>query len=120
MDMGLANSIAVVTGGNSGLGAAFAQALAEAGAAVAIAARTHARNEQMAQELATLGVRTLAVDVDVTQRAQYESNDPEMAEVSPTELVPPVPVPVPVPPAPPLPVPPVALRKVEKLAVASL
>jgi len=52
--------VAVVTGGNCGLGHAFARALCEAGARVAIAARDHARSERVASEL---GVTAVATDV---------------------------------------------------------
>jgi NAD(P)-dependent dehydrogenase (short-subunit alcohol dehydrogenase family) len=56
----LDGKIAVVTGGNRGLGRAFARALREAGATVAIAARDHARSEQVAVEL---GARAFPTDV---------------------------------------------------------
>jgi NAD(P)-dependent dehydrogenase (short-subunit alcohol dehydrogenase family) len=56
--------VAVVTGGNRGLGYAFAQALGEAGASVAIAARDASENAQAA---AALGA--LAVELDVTDPA---------------------------------------------------
>ena len=53
--------VAVVTGGNRGLGFAFARALGEAGARVAIAARDAGKNAEVA---AALGA--LAVEFDVT------------------------------------------------------
>jgi NAD(P)-dependent dehydrogenase (short-subunit alcohol dehydrogenase family) len=53
--------VAVVTGGNRGLGLAFARALAEAGAHVAIAARDGAKSDAVARELGVL-----AVPLDVT------------------------------------------------------
>jgi NAD(P)-dependent dehydrogenase (short-subunit alcohol dehydrogenase family) len=53
--------VAVVTGGNRGLGFAFARALGEAGARVAIAARDAGKNAEAA---AALGA--LAVEFDVT------------------------------------------------------
>jgi NAD(P)-dependent dehydrogenase (short-subunit alcohol dehydrogenase family) len=52
--------VAIVTGGNRGLGMAFAQALADAGARVAIAARDVPRSERVAGEL---GVTAVATDV---------------------------------------------------------
>jgi NAD(P)-dependent dehydrogenase (short-subunit alcohol dehydrogenase family) len=60
--------VAVVTGGNRGLGFAFARALGEAGARVAIAARDGAKNEEAA---ASLGA--LAVEMDVTDPASVEA-----------------------------------------------
>ena len=48
----LTGKVAVVTGGNRGLGRAFAHALGEAGASVAILARNAARNEEVVGELA--------------------------------------------------------------------
>jgi NAD(P)-dependent dehydrogenase (short-subunit alcohol dehydrogenase family) len=57
-----------VTGGNRGLGQAFARALGEAGARVAIAARDDARSEAVAGELGALAVRT-----DVTAAASVQS-----------------------------------------------
>ena len=53
--------VAVVTGGNRGLGYAFARALGEAGARVAIAARDAGKNVEAAAALDALGV-----ELDVT------------------------------------------------------
>ena len=68
----LTGKVAVVTGGNRGLGRAFALALAEAGADVAIVARDEDRSEAVLQELRDRDVRTLAVRADVTVRADVE------------------------------------------------
>jgi NAD(P)-dependent dehydrogenase (short-subunit alcohol dehydrogenase family) len=54
--------VAVVTGGNRGIGLAVARALGEAGARVAIAAREHERSEQVAGDLGALPVRTDVTD----------------------------------------------------------
>jgi NAD(P)-dependent dehydrogenase (short-subunit alcohol dehydrogenase family) len=56
----LDGKVAVVTGGNRGLGLAFARALREAGAQVVIAARDQARSESVAGEL---GATALRMDV---------------------------------------------------------
>ena len=56
--------MAVVTGGNRGLGFAFARALGEAGARVAIAARDAGKNVEAAAALDALGV-----ELDVTDPA---------------------------------------------------
>ncbi len=66
----LSGKTAVVTGGNTGLGQAFATALTEAGASVALAARTRERSEAVAKELSDSGAEAIAVDLDVTDRAQ--------------------------------------------------
>ncbi|MEA2119735.1 SDR family oxidoreductase [Halovibrio sp. HP20-50] len=63
----LTGKVAVVTGGNGGLGEAFAHALAEAGAQVAIAARGHARSLEVVKALQDTGHRAMAVEVDITQ-----------------------------------------------------
>src|SRR5436305_2126512 len=71
----LSGKVAVVTGGNTGLGEAFCKALAEVGAHVAIAARTHERSAEVAQAIEAAGGRAMVVDVDVTQHAKVENMD---------------------------------------------
>jgi len=59
--------VAVVTGASSGLGVAFAQALARAGADVALGARRLDRLEQTRNLVAAAGRRAVAVETDVTE-----------------------------------------------------
>jgi NAD(P)-dependent dehydrogenase (short-subunit alcohol dehydrogenase family) len=59
--------VAIVTGASSGLGAAFAVGLAEAGADVAVCARRVDRLEQTADRVRALGRRCLAVPADVAE-----------------------------------------------------
>ena len=54
----LDNKVAVVTGGNRGLGEAYARALGEAGARVAIAARDEVLSASVAGELGAFAVTT--------------------------------------------------------------
>jgi len=66
----LAGRKALVTGGNQGLGRAFAAALAEAGARVAIVARDRDRNAATISELSSQGLDVSAIAADITQDAQ--------------------------------------------------
>jgi len=74
----LGGRVAVVTGGNRGLGRAIAFALADAGAAVAIIARDEEKNRETVGELKKLGVPALSLKVDLMKRADLK---PAMDEV---------------------------------------
>jgi 2-dehydro-3-deoxy-D-gluconate 5-dehydrogenase len=65
----LKGRVALVTGGNGGIGLGMAQGLAEAGAAVMIAGRNVRKSEAAAAELAKHGVKTGVIEVDVTNEA---------------------------------------------------
>ena len=65
--------VAIVTGASSGLGVAFAQALAEAGADVVLGARRVDRLEQTAQLVRDTGRRVLAVATDVADPDQCQA-----------------------------------------------
>jgi 2-deoxy-D-gluconate 3-dehydrogenase len=68
----LTGRVAVVTGGNGGIGRGIALGFAEAGAAVAVFGRNHEKNQQVLSELKAIGVPAMAVKVDVTDRAGLE------------------------------------------------
>ena len=63
----LDGKVAVVTGASSGLGVAFAVALAEAGADVAIGGRHLERLEETRRKVERIGRRVVAVRTDVTK-----------------------------------------------------
>jgi 2-deoxy-D-gluconate 3-dehydrogenase len=65
----LSGKVAVVTGGNGGIGRGIALGLAEAGASVAIFGRNDDKNQHVLSELKAIGVRSIAVKIDLTQRA---------------------------------------------------
>jgi NAD(P)-dependent dehydrogenase (short-subunit alcohol dehydrogenase family) len=65
--------VALVTGAGRGIGRATAAALAEAGAAVVLAARTQREIEAVARRITARGGRTLAVACDVRRAAQVEA-----------------------------------------------
>ena len=69
----LSGRVAVVTGGNGGIGLGIARGLAQAGAAIAVWARDAAKNEAAVKELEGLGVRALALPCDVGDEAQLAS-----------------------------------------------
>ncbi|MGE7672817.1 SDR family oxidoreductase [Lysinibacillus sp. NPDC094403] len=63
----LKGKTAIVTGGGRGLGAQIAQGFAEAGANIVLCSRKVEACEEVAAELAKLGVQTLALACDVTK-----------------------------------------------------
>ncbi|TKI67687.1 glucose 1-dehydrogenase [Lysinibacillus mangiferihumi] len=63
----LQGKTAIVTGGGRGLGAQIAQGFAEAGANVVLCSRKVEACEEIASQLAQLGVQTLALACDVTK-----------------------------------------------------
>ena len=69
----LKGKVAIVTGASSGIGAATAQALAEAGCDVALAARRKERLNELAAALERqYRVRAFAIPTDMTERTQIE------------------------------------------------
>jgi len=69
----LSGRVAIVTGGNGGIGLGMARGMAEAGAHVVVAARNRAKNAEAVRELEALGAHALAVEVDVARQASVEA-----------------------------------------------
>ena len=65
----LKGKVAIVTGGNGGIGLGIARGLADAGADIAVVGRNEAKSKAAAAELAARGVRAIAVVADVTDKA---------------------------------------------------
>src|SRR5258708_4601420 len=61
----LDDKVLLITGASSGLGAAFARAVAEAGADVVLAARRADRVEQVAERIRAIGGRAITVRADL-------------------------------------------------------
>ncbi|MCC7365547.1 MAG: glucose 1-dehydrogenase [Dehalococcoidia bacterium] len=69
----LDGKVALVTGGSSGLGVAFARGLARAGANVVVTARRKEKIEETAEMLRGFGVRASAFPADITKDDEIES-----------------------------------------------
>ncbi len=69
----LTNKVALITGGNSGIGLGMAKAMAAAGADIAIWGTNAAKNEAARAEIAALGRRVLALECDVGDEAAVQA-----------------------------------------------
>ena len=76
----LTGKIALVTGGSQGIGRATALALAEAGADVAVMARSLDKCEAVAEEIKVLGRRALAVRADLGNEEELKAGVEKVAE----------------------------------------
>ena len=78
--MQLPDTIALVTGAGSGIGAAIAHRYARAGARVAVLSRTAEEVERVAQEIRAGGGEAMAVTADVSDAAAMERAVAEVVE----------------------------------------
>lgn len=69
----LSGHVAVITGGNSGLGLSMAKGLVKAGASVAIWGRNAAKNAEAVATLIAIGGNVTAFECDVTDDASSEA-----------------------------------------------
>ena len=78
----LGGKVAIVTGGNGGIGLGMAQGLAEAGADIVVVGRNEAKSVAAVADLQARGIRAIAVTADVTDKAAVAG----MAERAQREL----------------------------------
>jgi 2-deoxy-D-gluconate 3-dehydrogenase len=84
----LAGRVAMVTGGNGGIGRSIALGFAEAGATVAILGRNEEKNARVLAELKSTGARSMAMVVDITERAALEPAFQRIeAELGPVDIL---------------------------------
>jgi len=76
----LSGHVALVTGGNSGIGLGMAEGLAAAGASVCIWGRTVERNEAARERIASHGGKAVAVRCDVSSADEIEAAFAETLE----------------------------------------
>src|SRR5438552_15304054 len=69
----LKGKVAMVTGGNGGIGLGMAKGLAQAGAHVAVAARNADKSHGAVDQLTRLGGEAIAVTVDVADQASVDT-----------------------------------------------
>jgi NADP-dependent 3-hydroxy acid dehydrogenase YdfG len=70
--MQLNETVAVITGASSGIGAATARALASQGARVVLAARRRERLDELARQIGGAGGEAHVIEADITNPAQAE------------------------------------------------
>jgi len=72
-DLSLEGKVAIVTGGGSGIGRSIALEFAKSGADVVVASRRLTVLEEVAEEIRSLGRRSLCVPTDTTQKATVDN-----------------------------------------------
>jgi 2-deoxy-D-gluconate 3-dehydrogenase len=78
----LGGKVAIVTGGNGGIGLGMARGLADAGADIAIVGRNEAKSDAAVDDIRQRGAKAISVVADVTDKPAVEA----MAELVAREL----------------------------------
>ena len=76
----LSEKVAIVTGGNSGIGLGMARGLAHAGATVAIVARNAEKSKTAVEDLTAIGGKAFAVSCDVTSETDIQNMVQEVTQ----------------------------------------
>ncbi len=69
----LTGRVAVVTGGNGGIGLGMARGLASTGASIVVAARNESKGDEAVAELSSLGTEAFFIKVDVSDEASVNA-----------------------------------------------
>ena len=69
----LTGRVAIVTGGNGGIGLGMARGLVGAGATVVVVGRDHEKSAEAVAELEATGGRAIALAADVTSKASVDT-----------------------------------------------
>jgi 2-deoxy-D-gluconate 3-dehydrogenase len=69
----LTGKVAIVTGGNGGIGFGMARGLAEAGASIVVAGRNAAKSEKAVAALSGVGVKAASIAVNVTDEKSCQA-----------------------------------------------
>lgn len=69
----LKGRVAVVTGGNGGIGLGMARGMAAAGAAIVVAGRNREKSGRAVKELQNLGAQAVAIEVDVADESSVNA-----------------------------------------------
>tara|TARA_Y100000780_G_C13694573_1_gene420969 strand:+ start:10724 stop:11491 length:768 start_codon:yes stop_codon:yes gene_type:complete len=77
----LSGKVALVTGGNSGIGLGMAKGLAESGADVCIWGTNIEKNKRSQKELSSIGIKSHAIKCDVSSEDQVETAFQETLDI---------------------------------------